>query len=96
MSEIFESDDVLLHLRQVQSIVTLLEQHPRSRAEATCRRARSFGNHSYIAVKNILRKGLDLLPLEGSPQRAWSLGSRFARNPKDLIETKETTCDHRR
>jgi len=86
VDEIFESDDAILHLRRVQGIVTLLEKHPRSRAEATCRRARAFGNHSFIAIKNILLKGLDFEPLEESPPRAWSKDSRFARKPQDLIQ----------
>ena len=89
VEEVFDSDDVLLHLRRVQGIVSYLEQHPRPRAEAACLRARHYGNHSYLAVKNILRKGLDMEPLEDSKQRVWSQGSRFARNPKDLFQDKE-------
>jgi hypothetical protein len=59
---IFDSDDVLSRLRQVQAIVTHLERHPRVRAEAAARRARQTGDHSYRGVKATLTLGLDLLP----------------------------------
>jgi hypothetical protein len=58
---IFDSDDVLSRLRQVQAIVTHLERHPRMRAEAAARRARQTGDHSYRGVKATLTLGLDLL-----------------------------------
>ena len=62
--DIFASDDVLLlQLRTVQAIVTHLEDHPVHRARAACARARYFASYTYGALKNILRKGLDLQPL---------------------------------
>lgn len=61
--DIFDKDDVLSHLRQVQAIVTLLEKYPVERANAACRRARHFGNHGYSAIKNILNRALDFEPL---------------------------------
>lgn len=61
--DIFDKDDVLSHLRQVQAIVTLLEKYPVERANATCRRARHFGSHGYSAIRNILNRALDFEPL---------------------------------
>jgi transposase len=78
--EVFGSDDVLLRLRAVQAIVTHLEQHPPQRAEAAAARARYFECRSYMAIENILRQGLDLLPLE-EESKLWSRNSRFARLP---------------
>lgn len=49
--DVFDSDDVLLHLRAVQAIVTYLEQFPRERASAAVRRASFYGSYSYQAVK---------------------------------------------
>lgn len=63
VAAVFESDDVLLQLRAVQSIVGHLETFPRDRAEAACERACFYGNHTYRGVRDILRKGLDLQPL---------------------------------
>ena len=64
--EVFGSEDVLSKLRAVQSIVTLLEKHPAERAIAACERARHFGNHTYVGVRDILRRGLDYEPLPSS------------------------------
>ena len=77
---IFDSDDVLSQLRAVQAIVTHLETFPVERARAACRRAEHFGSYGYGALKNILRRGLDLEPL---PEAASPTGAqpapRFAR-----------------
>lgn len=86
---IFDSDDVLLQLRKVQAVVTHLERFPASRARATCRRALFFGCLDYAAIKNILRKGLDLVPLPETTTRDWSKGSRFARTPDLPLSDKE-------
>ena len=86
VEEVFAADDVLSKLRAVQAIVTHLAKHPRERAEAAARRARHYDCRSYVAIRNILRQGLDLEPLE-QVSRRWSKGSRFARNPEDFKET---------
>ena len=85
--DVFASDDVLLQLRTVQSIVTHLEGHPISRARAACVRARYFASYSYGALKNILRKGLDLQPLPDVvlPERGRLECPRFARDIKELL-----------
>ena len=77
---------MLLKLRSVQAIVTHLGKHPRDRAEAAAARARYYGSRSYVAIRNILRQGLDLEPLEQESKR-WSKGSRFARHPHYFKET---------
>ncbi len=61
--EVFDSDDVLLMLNRVQSIVTLLEKHPLHRAQAAARRASFYGNFKGTAIRDILRNGLDQEPL---------------------------------
>lgn len=63
--EVFDSDDVLSRLRQVQAIVRLLEAHP-TRGNHVCRRARQLGDHSYQGVKRILAMALDLHSPSGS------------------------------
>jgi hypothetical protein len=86
VAEVFDSDLVLSQLRAVQSIVTHLEDFPRSRAEATSQRARFFGTYDYRGIKAILAEGLDFeplpqlpLPVSGSTERP-----RFARSAADL------------
>jgi len=81
IADIFESDAVLLQLRKVQGIVTTLERVPPARAEATARRARFYRSFSVRAVKEILRRGLDLEPLPGSlvPEHGSLKSPRFAR-----------------
>jgi transposase len=93
---IFESDDVLLQLRKVQAVVSYLERHPRDRANAAARRALHYRSLSYMAVKNILLKGLDLEPLEEEERtRNWASGSRFARDPaQTLLAFKEREHEH--
>lgn len=93
VEEVFASDDVLLKLRSVQAIVDHLSKFPPERAEAAAKRARHFESRSYVAVRNILRQGLDLVPLEQESRR-WSKGSRFARPPH--IQKKEITHGNRR
>ncbi len=61
--EVFESDEVLHQLGKIQAIVQHLEGFPVERANAACRRASYYGSYSYGAIKNILRKGLDLQEL---------------------------------
>ena len=82
---IFDSDDVLLQLRRVQAVVSHLERFPLKRARAAAKRALHYGCTDYRSVKNILKKGLDLQPLEHKSTRSWSQGSRFARQPNATL-----------
>jgi transposase len=85
VESIFGADDVLLHLRRVQAVVTHLETFPPSRANAAAKRALHFECTDYRSLKNILRQGLDLVPLSDERKRAWSQGSRFARKPTESL-----------
>jgi len=86
--EVFDADDVLHQLRAVQAIVTHLETFPVERAAAACRRASYFRCFGYGAVKNILRKGLDLEPLPSVvvPSSDPTERPRFARNVQELLD----------
>jgi transposase len=86
---IFGSDDVLLQLRRVQAVVTHLETFPAERARSAARRALHFGLLDYAGLKGILRKGLDLEPLETGPDRLWAQHSQFARTPEPILFPKE-------
>lgn len=85
--EVFEQDDVLSLLRRVQAMVSHLEQFPVERARAACLRAQYFGSYTYPALKDILRKGLDLEPLPNvvAPRFGALLSPRYARDPRQLL-----------
>ncbi len=57
---VFDQDQVLSHLRQVQAIVQHLEQFPKIRAESAANRARATGDFSYRGIKQTLAAGVDL------------------------------------
>lgn len=89
-TEIFDADDVLLQLRRVQAVVRHLETFPPQRARNAAARALRYGCLSYGAIKNILRKGLDLEPLpDQEPKRQWASGSRFARQANFFSSSKK-------
>jgi len=82
---IFDSDDVLSKLRIVQAIVTHLQTFPQERARAACRRALHYRNFTYAGIKDILRRGIDLVPLPGGGNKLedhWSHKPRFSRVPE--------------
>jgi len=90
--EVFDSDDVLSQLRQVQAIVTHLERFPVERAQAACRRASFYGSTRYQTIKNILTLALDLQPMPTTrpTETAWADGPpRFARSNVDWAPEKE-------
>lgn len=95
--EVFDADDVLAMLRTVQAIVSHLEGYPQERAQAACRRARFYGNHSYAGVKDILRKGLDLEPLPTVTTPKATTGTqlplRFARSITELLHHRLEDTD---
>jgi transposase len=86
--QVFDADDVLHQLRAVQAIVTHLQTFPVERAASACRRASYFGCFGYGAIKNILRKGLDLEPLPSVvvPTSDPTERPRFARNVQELLD----------
>ena len=82
---VFDSDDVLSKLRTVQAIVTHLQTFPESRARAACQRALHYRNFTYAGIKDILRRGIDLVPLPGGGNKLedhWSHKPRFSRVPE--------------
>jgi transposase len=91
--EVFALDDVLSMLRRVQSIVTLLEKHPRKRAVAACRRATFYANYEYRGIKNILQKGLDTEPLPTVIAPDGLENPKFARKPSELLQLKLEVFD---
>lgn len=95
---LFDSDDVLHKLRQVQAVVTHLQGFPDERANAACVRAMHYGNHSYQGIKDILRRGLDLIPIPGGGNRLadqWSTRPRFSRVPSRATDDNRPRPDQR-
>lgn len=85
--EVFDSDDVLDQLRTVQAIVKHLAEYPPERAKAACVRASFYGSYKYGALKAILRKGLDMLPLPTlTTSQTTVVSPRFARNVRELLQ----------
>lgn len=82
--ELFDADDVLSQLRKVQAIVTHLEKFPPERAQAAARRARFYGATTYQAVRDILRRGLDMDPTFAPPPGGPAWTPRFARDTRAL------------
>lgn len=91
--EVFEADDVLSQLRTVQAMVTHLALFPPHRARAACVRAQHFGSHTYRALKNILRQGLDLEPLPAAVSTPALAKPRYARNISDLLPFDREVSD---
>lgn len=93
---VFDSDDVLSMLRAVQATVTHLEKFPASRAIAACLRAQHFGSYQYRTIKNILRDGLDLVPVTQTTSNSGALAApRFARSVSELLHrTKDKDHEH--
>jgi transposase len=87
---VVDSDTVLSKLRDVQAIVTHLDQFPVQRAAAACRRADYFANYSYQGVRRILASALDLDPLPNShPKHGQLTEPRFARPVAELLPPTE-------
>jgi len=92
--EVFDSDDVLSTLRPVQAIVTHLERFPRERAVAACQRASFYASYSSVAIRNILRQGLDMQPLPTVAAAVPALPApRFARSIAELIHKERDKRD---
>jgi hypothetical protein len=86
IKEVFDSDEVLSMLRQVQAIVTFLEKYPKYRAEAACKRASFYGNYQYKSIKTILEQALDFepLPCVTNTNNTTLNNPRFARKPYEF------------
>jgi len=96
VTAIFDSDDVLHKLRQVQAVVTHLQGFPDERANAACVRALHYGNYTYQGIKDTLRRGLDLVPIPGGGNRLadhWSNRPRFSRVPSRATDDHDPRPD---
>ena len=84
------SDHAMRNLRKAQAIVRLAEKYGTEHMEAASRRALSYDNLHYRAIKRILEKGLDE---EGTPAPVGvslsPLGLRFLRDPAYFVPAKE-------
>lgn len=94
--EVFDHDDVLHQLRNVQASVRYLEDFPVDRARAACRRASFYGAFRYGEPKKILTKALDMQALPTTTTIAPTSPDerpRFARNVQELMrfEPEDTT-----
>ena len=102
VSEVYDSAGAMSPLRLVQAVVTHLETFPQERANAACRRARHFGIRTYRGICDILRKALDLEPLQAPAVTARTAATvpaeptqamqaprpRFARDPRQMLASK--------
>jgi hypothetical protein len=75
------------YLRAAQGVLKLGNRFGNTRLEAACRRALTFDNVTYSAVKRILQNGMDqeitdLMPVEGEPV---VVRGRFVRNIPQLL-----------
>lgn len=82
-------------LRPVRHLLRLAEKYPQKRLEKACQRALSCKLFSYINVKNILERNLDLEPIDSSHTKVIPLKNyRFRRNLSDYkseeLSRKET------
>ena len=83
------ADRVLDNLRAAQGVVRLAKKYGNTRLESACKRALTFDNTKYRAVKIILEKGLDQLPCEHSAfdylGEAYTGKGRFCRDLNTLL-----------
>lgn len=72
-------------LRGAQGVLKLRHRYGAARLEAACRRALAFDELRYHTVKDILRKGLDLEPLEVMEPGPLPKTSQFARTVVEFV-----------
>ena len=81
---------VVDRLRAAQGVISLSKPYSDKRVDAACKRALAFENIDYGAVKTILETGLDQVadPARAFDQfaDAYTGGSRFCRNSRDLFD----------
>lgn len=73
------ADKVIDRLRSARGIVFLTKKYPKERIEAACARALFFGNISYPAIKRILEREYDKLPLSEAVDEQGQYWFSFAR-----------------
>ena len=79
------------NLRSVQAIIGLAEKYGESRVEAACARALYYGDPRYKRIKDILRSGLDMQPVEDDRQLGLRL-YEFARPAGDFFGEEVSAC----
>lgn len=95
IESVFDSDAELSRLRDVQAIVSFLEDYPPERQKAAVARARFYALYSYQSIKRILIRALDREPLPtATDSTAQPLTSpRFARPVEDFVRTTYPESD---
>jgi transposase len=83
------SDRVLDNLRAAQGVIGYGKKYSAARLESACKRALFFGNPRRGAVKSILQKGLDQVPLENQTKTValsstYTGSGRFIRPASEL------------
>jgi transposase len=73
------------NLRAVQGIIGLADRYGDKRLEAACARALYYGDPRYRRIKDTLKAGLDMQPLEEDSQRSFRF-FEFARSASDFFE----------
>lgn len=73
------------NLRAVQGIIGLADKYGDKRLEAACGRALYYGDGRYRRIRDILKAGLDMHPLEDDKQRSFRF-FEFARSASDFFE----------
>jgi transposase len=83
------SQGVIDNLRSAQGIISLEKKFGAGRLEAACLRALAFDNPRYTAVKSILKKGLDQIPVESHSfeltSETYTGAGRFSRNIASML-----------
>jgi transposase len=72
-------------LRGAGRVISLAETYGRDRLERACARARHFGETDYPAIKRILDRGLDAVPLAETEPIADAARYVFARQVSDFV-----------
>ena len=83
-------DRPLDRLRGAMGVVSLALKHGAGRLELACKRALSFDDVRYRTIRNILRNGLEALPLpeEEFARSPLPKTSFYARKPSDFLATR--------
>ena len=76
------------NLRAAQGIIGLADKYGERRLEAACARSLYYGDGRYRRIKDILKAGLDMQPLEEEGQRSLRF-FEFARGASDFFESTE-------
>ena len=78
VKRIFE-DKAVDGIRPVRGVIRFADKYSTSRLEAACKRALHYETPTYMSVKNILKNGLDSMPLEQPAETSGQLNFRFQR-----------------